>query len=77
MMTVPPTHSISNTMDDHRLTNASVPPRDDMVYKAIKIWMIDMKRMKYHQPAISLRPLPSHNDAERKVGMLAPMVVVW
>ena len=47
MMTVPPTHSRSNTVADHRLTKASVPPRDDMVYMAINIWMMDMKRIKY------------------------------
>mmetsp|Transcript_37567 Transcript_37567/g.67666 ORF Transcript_37567/g.67666 Transcript_37567/m.67666 type:complete len:91 (-) Transcript_37567:170-442(-) len=77
MITVPPTHSKSNTMDDHRLTKASVPPRDDMVYKAMNIWMMDMKRMKYHQPAINLRLLPSHSVTERKVVALdraAPMV---
>ena len=34
-------------MDDQMLTKASVPPRDDMVYKAMKIWMMDMKRIKY------------------------------
>ena len=38
---------MSNTMDDQMLTKASVPPRDDMVYKAMKIWMMDMKRIKY------------------------------
>ena len=47
MITVPPTQSSSNTIDDQRLTNASVPPRDDIVYMAMKIWTIDMKRMKY------------------------------
>lgn len=47
MITVPPTHSISSTMDDHRLMNASVPPREDIVYNAMNIWTIDMKRMKY------------------------------
>ena len=47
IMTVPPTQSMSNTAADHRLTNASVPPRDDMVYKAMNIWMMDMNRMKY------------------------------
>jgi hypothetical protein len=45
--TVPPTHRISKNTADHRLTNASVPPRDDMVYKAMKTWMIDIKRIKY------------------------------
>ena len=47
MMTVPPTHRRSNNIDDHRLIKASVPPRDDIVYRAMKIWMIAMKRMKY------------------------------
>jgi hypothetical protein len=47
MITVPPTHNRSNTMDDQRLINASVPPRDDMVYIAMKICMMDMKRIKY------------------------------
>ena len=37
IITVPPTQSRSKTMDDQRLTNASVPPRDDMVYIAMKI----------------------------------------
>jgi len=54
-------------MEDHRLTKASVPPRDDMVYRAMKIWTMDMKRMKYHHPAINLRLLPSHNATERLV----------
>ena len=31
MMTVPPTQSSSSTIDAHRLTNASVPPRVDDV----------------------------------------------
>lgn len=47
MITVPPTHNRSNTVDDHRLIKASVPPRDDIVYNAMKIWMMDMKRIKY------------------------------
>lgn len=54
-------------MEDHRLTKASVPPRDDMVNRAMKIWTMEMKRMKYHHPAINLRLLPSHNATERKV----------
>ena len=33
---------MSNTMDDHMLTKAAVPPRDDMVYKAMNIWMMDI-----------------------------------
>ena len=40
-------HKSSNTIDDNRLTNASVPPRDDIVYNAMNICMMDMKRMKY------------------------------
>ena len=42
-----PTHRISNTTDDQRLTKASVPPLEDIVYNAMKICIIDMKRMKY------------------------------
>ena len=37
IITVPPTHKSNNTVADHKLTNASVPPRDDMVYMAINI----------------------------------------
>ena len=40
-------HKSSNTIDDNRLTNASVPPRDDIVYNAMNICMMDMKRIKY------------------------------
>ena len=47
MITVPPAHSISKNIADQRLTNASVPPRDDMVYKAMKTWMMDINRIKY------------------------------
>ena len=47
IITVPPMHKSSNTIDDNRLTNASVPPRDDIVYNAMNICMMDMKRMKY------------------------------
>ena len=47
IMTVPPAQSISRNTADHKLTNASVPPRELMVYNAIKTWIIDSERIKY------------------------------
>ena len=47
IMTVPPTQSNSRNIADHKLTNASVPPRELMVYNAMKTWIIDSKRIKY------------------------------
>jgi hypothetical protein len=47
IMTVPPAQSNSRNIADHKLTNASVPPRELMVYNAIKTWIIDSERIKY------------------------------